>query len=144
MRIRVLALVSGLAVLVAGPSTAEEAAKTDYRINSVARPKPPASTGGTLYRSVDANGKVVFSDRPKEAGDKGVKAAQGNVASPEARRQMNIELQNRNREEYADRAAAAQRQQAAQRREYEEAMRKRQEYEAQNPGDAPRHIRIVR
>ena len=140
--------ITALLVFIAGfacVAAAEEEAKPNYRLNSATKAPPlPPATRGMLYRSVDANGKVVYSDRPKEAGEKGTKATQGNVASPEARRQTNIQLQDRKREEYEERVAAARRHAEVQRREREEAARKQKEHEAQNPGDAPRQIRIVR
>ncbi len=50
-----------------------------------------------LYKHVDANGKVTFSDRPQQAGDKQEEVHTPNVATPEERQQM-YEEKCRNRE----------------------------------------------
>lgn len=59
-------------------------------------------TQAELYRSVDADGKVVYSDRPAHAGHKPESQKAPNVASPEASRQIqeeNAELIRRRNEE---------------------------------------------
>lgn len=44
-----------------------------------------------MYRSVDADGNVVYSDRPVQAGQKPEPRKAPNVASPEASRQIEEE-----------------------------------------------------
>jgi len=134
---------STLALAPAGPAIGQDSDKPDYRLTTVTRSKPAGGARGTLYRHVDANGKVVYTDRPDAAGEQGRRVAPPNVESPEARRQMNIDLQNRSREEYADRVAATRRQSAIQRRDALEAERKRSEYEKAHPGESARTIRTV-
>jgi hypothetical protein len=58
-----------------------------------------------LYRHVDEKGKVTYADRPQEAGQAAEKPKTANVESPEARRQLHYHLQDRQREEQAERAA---------------------------------------
>jgi len=138
----VLAL-SAAAGLAAVEALAQDSNKPNYQLNSVTRPKPPGGAPGALYRHVDANGKVVYTDRPDAAEEKGHAVAPTNVASPEARRQMYIELQNSNREEQAERNAAARRQAVIRSNEAQEAARKKAEYERAHPEEAPRTIRVV-
>lgn len=112
-----------------------------YKNIDVKSSQPPPRQ---LYKTVDEKGKVVYSDAPKDAAQKGAKINSVNVASPESRRQVQIELNDRQREEQAERNAAYQRSVTVRQREAEEAARKRAEEEVQNPSYAPRSIRIVR
>jgi hypothetical protein len=105
----------------------------------------PAAQPRQMYKHVDENGRVVYTDAPKDAAQKGAKLNSSvNVSSPEARRQMQIEDQNNRREEYAERAAAARRYAPIQQREYQDAARKRAEEEALYPEKGPRTVRVVR
>jgi len=132
-------------LLVAAPRAwAQDAAKRpDYNYRGITN-QGGQPAGRQLYKTVDEKGRVVYTDAPKEAGQKGAKMnAAVNVESPEARRQMSIELQSKQQEEYAERAAAARRAAPIQQREYQEALRKRKEEEAQRPEYAPRPLRVV-
>jgi hypothetical protein len=128
--------------VVATVAFGQEPTKPDYSYKSaVTKGAQPATR--QMYRTVDDKGRVVYSDAPKEAGQKAAKINNSvNVATPEARRQLEIDLQNRSREEQAERSAAIQRNAPIRQREAEEAYRKRREAEAQNPEYAPRPIRI--
>jgi hypothetical protein len=90
---------------------------------------PPKAEQKKLYRHVDADGKVVFSDRPATADQKAIQQKGVNVASPEATRQLKQQLNDRQREEQAERDAQRQRHYAQQRREAE-AERERRAKEA--------------
>ena len=135
--------IAALPMLLAGwAARAEEAAnRPNYRTIETNKGSPPA--GRQLYKTVDENGRTVYTDAPKSAGQKAAKVNAVNVESPEARRQTAIDLQNRRQEDYAERAAAARRNAPIQQRDYQEAQRKRREEEAQHPEYAPRPIRVV-
>jgi uncharacterized protein DUF4124 len=45
----------------------------------------------TLYKHVDENGKITYSDHPQQGGDAVENAGSPNVAAPQARQQMYIE-----------------------------------------------------
>src|SRR5579885_1053759 len=60
----------------------------------------PAAAG--LYKHVDADGKVTYSDRPSRPEQKPIELPPVNVASPEARRQMMIARAAFEREAQAD------------------------------------------
>jgi hypothetical protein len=96
-----------------------------------------------LYRHVDENGKVTFSDRPQKADQKAEKMKKPNVASREATRQVQIGAQESSREEAAERAAAQRRAAGVQQKERAEKQRQRQLDEEQHPERAPRTIRVV-
>jgi len=64
-----------------------------------------AASAQNVYRHVDENGKVTFADRPREADQKAEKRRAANVESPDARRQLDYQLSERQREEQADRMA---------------------------------------
>lgn len=101
--------------------------------------------GQKLYKHVDADGKVVFSDRPAAAGQKAVPQKSANVASPEATRQLEHARRQNLREEQAERFAQQQRHQAQRRREAE-AERERREKEADpnSPIQDPARPRVRR
>jgi hypothetical protein len=61
-------------------------------------PVPDSLLAQELYKHVDENGKITYSDRPQEARDKVENPGSPNVASPEARQQM-YEEECRNRQE---------------------------------------------
>jgi Domain of unknown function (DUF4124) len=82
-----------------------------------------------LYKHVDADGKIVYTDRPAEAGQKPIVQKSPNVASPEARRQDDYARRQSLREEQAERMAQQQRH-LAQRRRDAEAERERRAKEA--------------
>jgi hypothetical protein len=114
--------------------------RPNYRTIEPKTSQPPSRQ---LYKTVDEKGRVIYSDAPKDAAQKGAKIGSVNVASPEARRQLQIELQDKQREEQAERNAAMRRSAPIRQREAEEAAKKRREDEAQNPSYAPRPVRIV-
>ena len=96
-----------------------------------------------LYRHTDADGKVVYSDRPAEAGQKAVPQKSPNVASPEASRQIEYERRNKLREEQAERHAQQQRYLAPRRREAEAEREKRaKEADPYNPIQDPARPRV--
>ena len=97
-----------------------------------------------LYKHVDKDGKVYYTDRPAEAGQKAANLPPVNVQSPEANRQLRNELHNRQREEAAERAAAQRRHQSVVRREREQQIKEKQKYYEENPGERSRPIRITR
>jgi hypothetical protein len=78
-----------------------------------------AALAQKLYKHVDADGKVVFSDRPAEAGQKAIPQKGPNVASPEATRQLEYARREKLREEQAERIAQQQRYHAQRLREAE-------------------------
>jgi hypothetical protein len=131
------------AMLASGtPALAQDPVRPNYKN---VENKSAAPAGRQLYRSVDEKGRVVYSDAPREAGQKAATMNNSvNVSSPEARRQMQIDSQNREREEQADRMAQMRRAQTVRQQEYEEAARKARDEERQNPEYAPRPIRVVR
>lgn len=102
------------------------------------------STAQTLYRHVDANGKVSYSDRPQSSAEKGIKPPPANVSSPEARRQLYQEQRNSEREEMLQRRAQQQRANAVAQREREERLKQQRLEQEQHPERAPRPVRIVR
>jgi hypothetical protein len=86
-----------------------------------------------LYKHVDETGKIVFTDRPPQAGAKAEKQKPPNVAAPEATRQLRYEAQASEREERADRAAQQQRHRAQQQREMEAERERRAKERESNP-----------
>ena len=138
----VFAAAIAMLMLARGVCAQEAAKRPDYNYRGIANPGSQ-SGGGQLYKNVDEKGRVVYTDAPKAAGQKGAKMNPVNVESPEARRQMSIELQTKRQEENAERTAAARRNAPIQQREYQEAMKKRREEEAQHPEFAPRPLRVV-
>jgi hypothetical protein len=104
----------------------------------------PASAQ-TLYRHVDGNGNVTFADRPQQAGQKAEKPKAGNVESPEASRQLRYQLDDRQREEQADRMAQQQRHHAQRQREMEAELERRQkEADPYSPQQEPYRPRVRR
>jgi len=98
-----------------------------------------------LYRHVDADGKVVFSDRPAAAGQKALQQKSANVAAPEATRQVDNARREKLREEQAERLAQQQRYQAQQRRELEaERERRAKEADPYAPIQDPARPRVRR
>ncbi len=97
-----------------------------------------------LYKHVDKNGRVYYTDRPTEGGQKTHNLPPPNVESPEASRQLRNDLYNRQREEAAERNAAQRRHYSVIKREREQKLRERQQYYEANPGERPRPIQIVR
>ena len=102
-----------------------------------------AAVAQSLYRSVDEKGNVVYSDRPQNRDQKPANPPAPNVASPEARRQDIDQLNNKKREEYAERNAQMRRgMSATQQEQMQQYQRMMQEME-QHPERAPRPITIV-
>jgi hypothetical protein len=98
-----------------------------------------------LYRHVDENGKVVFSDRAPQPGQKAETQKAANVASPEARRQLQIAERARQREEQAERHAQQQRYLSQRRRDAEaEQERRAKEANPYSPQQEPRQPRVRR
>jgi hypothetical protein len=100
-----------------------------------------------LYKHVDANGNVVFTDRPVNAGQKAEKPKTANVASPEAVRQLEYAERERRREERAERAAQQQRYLSQRRREAQaERERRAREADPYSPIQDPARprVRVVR
>ena len=97
----------------------------------------------TLYRSVDEKGNVVYSDRPQNRDQKPAKPPPANVASPEARRQDIEQLNNKRREEAAERNAQMRRGMTASQQEQMEQYQRMQQEMLQHPERAPRPITIV-
>lgn len=64
-----------------------------------------AHAANKLYRHVDEKGNVTYTDRPPQAGQQAEKTKPPNVASPEARRQMEMEREAALRRQQAERAA---------------------------------------
>jgi hypothetical protein len=104
---------------------------------------PPKAEQKKLYKHVDADGKVVFSDRPATADQKAIQQKSANVASPEATRQLKQQLHDRQREEQAERDAQRQRHYAQQRREAEaERDRRKKEADPNSPIQDPARPRV--
>jgi hypothetical protein len=82
-----------------------------------------------LYKHVDENGHVTYTDRPPLAGQKPEKEKTRNVASPEANRQMRIHQGEVDRERRAEEVARMRRY-ADQRRYEMEKERERRAREA--------------
>jgi hypothetical protein len=98
-----------------------------------------------LYKHVDADGKVVFSDRPAQGDQEPIEQRSGNVASPEATRQLQYQLREKRREEQAERFAQQQRHQAQRRREAEaEWERRAKEADPYSPIQDPARGRVRR
>jgi hypothetical protein len=98
-----------------------------------------------LYRHVDADGKVVFSDRPEKAGQKALPHKSANVASPEATRQLEHDRRAKLREEQAERLAQQQRYQAQRHRELAaERERRAKEADPYSPIQDPARPRVRR
>jgi hypothetical protein len=102
-----------------------------------------SASAQNLYRGVDEKGNVVYSDRPQKADQKPTKPPAPNVESPEARRQMIEELNNKRREEAADRNAQMRRSMGSSQQEQMEYLRRLQQEQEQHPERAPRPITIV-
>lgn len=135
------AMAFAAAIAVASEADAQDPSRPNYKSVETKSSQPPPRQ---LYKTVDAQGRVVYSDAPKDAAQKGTKIDAVNVASPESRRQLQIQLQDRQREEQAERNAAYQRGATIRQREAEESWKKRQQEEMDNPSYAPRPVRIVR
>jgi hypothetical protein len=90
-----------------------------------------------LYRHVDENGKVVYTDRPQHANQKAEKLKAPNVTSPEASRQLDYAVRERKREEQAERLAQQQRAMAQRQREFEEERERRYREAEANPYSPP-------
>jgi hypothetical protein len=60
------------------------------------------SAAAALYRHVDDAGKVTYSDRPQQPHQEPLRLPPPNVATPEARRQLDIARQASEREEQAE------------------------------------------
>jgi hypothetical protein len=57
---------------------------------------------GAMYKHVDESGAVTYSDRPQRPGQEALHLPPPNVATPEARRQLEIARQAYEREERAE------------------------------------------
>jgi len=68
-----------------------------------------------LYKHVDDSGNVTYSDRPQQPQQEALRLPPHNVATPEARRQLEIARQASERDAQAEYAARLQRWAAAQR-----------------------------
>ena len=68
-----------------------------------------------LYRHVDESGAVTYTDRPQGPGHAPLQLPPPNVATPEARRQLELARQRMEREERAEQEIRLQRWAAAQR-----------------------------
>jgi hypothetical protein len=98
-----------------------------------------------LYKHVDADGKVIFSDRPAQGDQEPIEQKSNNVATPEARRQLESQLREKRREEEAQRLAQQQRYQAQRRREAEaERERRAKEADPYSPEQDPARPRVRR
>jgi hypothetical protein len=73
------------------------------------------SAAAALYRHVDDAGKVTYSDRPQQPHQEPLRLPPPNVATPEARRQLDIARQASEREEQAEYEARIRRWAAAHR-----------------------------
>jgi hypothetical protein len=60
---------------------------------------------GALYKHVDESGSVTYSDRPRWPGEQALHLPPPNVATPEARRQLELARQAFEREERAEQEA---------------------------------------
>ena len=87
-----------------------------------------------LYKHVQPDGSVVYSDRPAAAGQKEEKRKPANVASPEANRQLRLENRERQIEYQEEVAAQRRRHQAQQQREAQMERERRAREAAENPG----------
>ncbi len=103
----------------------------------------PHATAQKLYKHVDKDGKVYYTDRPVEAGQKTMKLSTPNVASPEASRQLREEEMNSRHEEYQQRSAAMRRQRSVMQRDQQNAIQQRQQYYRDHPEERPRPVQIV-
>jgi hypothetical protein len=91
-----------------------------------------------LYKHVDENGKVTFTDRAPTPGQKPEKLKAANVETPDARRQTEYAHRERQREEQAERMAQQQRYQSQRRREFEaEQERRTKERDPNSPIQDP-------
>jgi hypothetical protein len=98
-----------------------------------------------LYKHVDENGNVLFSDRPPQAGHKAETLRSPNVAAPEATRQLQYAEYRRLWEEHLERQVQQQRYFAQRRREMEAEREKRaQEADPYSPEQAPSRPRVRR
>jgi len=96
-----------------------------------------------LYKHVDADGKIVYTDRPQEAGQKAIVQKAPNVASPEATRQVEHARREKLREEQAERLAQQQRYQAQRQREMQaERERRAKEQDPYSPIQDPARPRV--
>jgi hypothetical protein len=68
-----------------------------------------------LYKTVDAQGNVTYTDRPQAPGQAALQLPPPNVSTPEARRQLDLAQQRWQREEQLDFEARMQRWAAAHR-----------------------------
>ncbi|HEX2650441.1 MAG TPA: DUF4124 domain-containing protein [Burkholderiales bacterium] len=59
-------------------------------------------SAGAFYKHVDADGNVTYSDRPAQPGQPALSLPSVNVATPEARRQLDLARQRWEREERED------------------------------------------
>jgi hypothetical protein len=91
----------------------------------------------TLYKHVGKDGKVYYTDRPQEGDQKKLKLPPPNVQSPEASQQLRNELNERSREESAERAAQLRRAYALQDKERREKAAALEKYYQDNPGERP-------
>lgn len=76
---------------------------------------PLTAAAAGLYKHVDARGHVTYTDRPQQPGQAALSLAPVNVATPEARRQLELARQRMAREEQAEFALRMQQWSAAQR-----------------------------
>ena len=108
-------------------------------------PKNPSSSTPKLYKHVDEKGNVSFTDRPQNAEQKPQKLQAPNVSSPELTRQLNNDLRNKQREEFAEHQAQ-QRRYMSQRQKELEAERERRAKEADpySPVQDPARPRVRR
>ncbi len=103
----------------------------------------PLAAAQKLYKHVDKDGKVYYTDRPVEAGQKTMNLSTPNVASPEASRQLREEEMNSRREEYQQRNAAMRRQWSIMQRDQQNAIQQRQQYYRDHPEERPRPVQVV-
>jgi hypothetical protein len=98
-----------------------------------------------LYKHVDEKGNVTYTDRPAKADQKPEKPKNPNVASPEARQQLQHAELERRREEALERQAQQRRYLSQQRREMEaEKARHAKEENPYSPEQQPALPRVRR
>jgi len=90
-----------------------------------------------MYKHVGPDGTVVYTDRPAIAGQKEEKAKPGNVASPEATRQLYLQRRERQREFQEEAVAQRRRHQAQQLRDMKLERERLAKEAAENPGAVP-------
>lgn len=98
-----------------------------------------------LYKHVDEKGNVTYTDRAPKGDQKAEKPKAPNVASPEARQQLQYAEQERRREELLEKQAQQQRYLSQKRRDMEAEREKRvQESNPYSPEQQPSQPRVRR